>query len=457
MKPSNTKSFLATIGIMILSVAILTALLFGGAELYKSLSGKNTSEQSNQSEALEDSQEILSDTNVTVTTNESSVNSDVPTDLQAFIEDYFKQRYMELGTLTYSSMSSFYNMDDRAGATSSYAMNTSLQFLINVRKERSNDLGFSKAEVGITYKDYEKSGDKLTVVFDLNDALDFNYLDGITSYSCGMEQTITVVKSGDSYKIVQHIEETDVNFLVGDAFDAMVEEKGIDLDTVELTKIDSMYEEIRLTLQEQAKNTVASQQEELDKYNANPENYLTQKTADNEYDRENAVKYSYQWVDKVNVIRTDEYPSYDVYGGNCQNYASQCILAGGVPMDYTGSAALQWKWYGDTNDSSESATGRSSSWAGTEYFFEYAKSNTGSGMVADVSGNVYSGNIGDIMQYVVDDWAEHTVIITKVIKDSEGNVVDYLINSNTTDRIDFPLSAYGYTDYHLIKILGWNN
>lgn len=39
----------------------------------------------------------------------------------------------------------------------------------------------------------------------------------------------------------------------------------------------------------------------------------------------------------------------------------------------------------------------------------------------------------------------------------DGNVVDLLINSNTTDRVDYPMSAYGYTDIRLIKIIGYND
>ena len=64
---------------------------------------------------------------------------------------------------------------------------------------------------------------------------------------------------------------------------------------------------------------------------------------------------------------------------------------------------------------------------------------------------------GDIIQYVVDGWAHHSVIVTKLIYDDDGNVVDLLINSNTTDRVDYPMSAYGYTDIRLIKIIGYND
>ena len=62
-----------------------------------------------------------------------------------------------------------------------------------------------------------------------------------------------------------------------------------------------------------------------------------------------------------------------------------------------------------------------------------------------------------LLQYVVDGWAHHSVIVTKVIYDDNGNVIDLLINSNTTDRVDYPMSAYGYTDIRLIRIIGYND
>ena len=51
--------------------------------------------------------------------------------------------------------------------------------------------------------------------------------------------------------------------------------------------------------------------------------------AANAYDRQAAVAYAKQWV----TDRNDEWPDYSMSGGNCQNFVSQCLLAGGIPMD----------------------------------------------------------------------------------------------------------------------------
>jgi len=49
------------------------------------------------------------------------------------------------------------------------------------------------------------------------------------------------------------------------------------------------------------------------------------------------------------------------------------------------------------------------------------------------------------------------VLVTEVVKDDRGQPVDFLIVSNTTDRIDWPMSAYAYADVRLIHVLGYNS
>lgn len=173
--------------------------------------------------------------------------------------------------------------------------------------------------------------------------------------------------------------------------------------------------------------------------------------AANAYDRQAAVAYAKQWV----TDRNDEWPDYSMSGGNCQNFVSQCLLAGGIPMDSGGDAV--WKWYGDTPNNLPQMAGRSASWSGVDEFLQYAASNTGSGMVAVADADYYSGEIGDVLILGYDEEnLYHAVIITDVVTDEEGNVVDYLVHSNTANQESFPVSAYGYTYQVLVKICGWN-
>ena len=50
------------------------------------------------------------------------------------------------------------------------------------------------------------------------------------------------------------------------------------------------------------------------------------------YDRQAAAAYADRYVDE----RNDAWPDYAGSGGNCQNFASQVLLAGGIPMDIYG-------------------------------------------------------------------------------------------------------------------------
>ena len=173
------------------------------------------------------------------------------------------------------------------------------------------------------------------------------------------------------------------------------------------------------------------------------------------YDRDAAVAYAMEWVDPLTVKRNPDWFLYDGYGGNCNNFISQCLYAGGIPMDWDGYA--QWKWFDDEVDTWNQPNGRSPAWAGVDEFYNYAENNSGFGLVAEVHPNLYTGEPGDVLQYGATGEWRHSVIITDVIYGEDGRVQDYLINSNTTDRISYPASAYAYYDFRLIHVLGWND
>lgn len=164
--------------------------------------------------------------------------------------------------------------------------------------------------------------------------------------------------------------------------------------------------------------------------------------ADHPYQREAAVSYSDSWVGQRNT----EWSDFTGRGGNCQNFVSQCLLAGGIPMDDQGDAV--WSW--------DSEGSHSASWVGVDEFYRYASQNSGYGLQAEADAGYYDGEPGDLLRMGSDTNWNHIVIIAEVIRDQEGNVVDYLINSNTSDVKDFPVSAYPNVKQRLMKIYGWN-
>ena len=171
---------------------------------------------------------------------------------------------------------------------------------------------------------------------------------------------------------------------------------------------------------------------------------------DRAYDRDRALAYA----DRYAMERSGEWPDYSDYGGNCQNFASQCLLAGGIPMDTVGPDI--WKWYDGTPSESTLPEGRSPSWSGVNQFRWYARDNQGFGLAALVDAPYYSGQPGDLIQMGTGDSLSHTVIIRRLAADAAGRTVDYLVHSNTNDMENYPASLYGYPTFSLIRIAGWN-
>ena len=122
-------------------------------------------------------------------------------------------------------------------------------------------------------------------------------------------------------------------------------------------------------------------------------------------------------------------------------------------MDYDGEE--QWKCYiTDPDfdpgiDEDETPSGRTRSWVNVGYFYNYAKYNEGTGLVAETDVNLYYAQPGDIIM-VGNNGLSHTVMVSKVV---DGHI---LVDSNSIDMKDYPLEAYTYTNITLIKILGSN-
>ena len=167
-------------------------------------------------------------------------------------------------------------------------------------------------------------------------------------------------------------------------------------------------------------------------------------TADHPYDRQAARAYMLAYVGR----RNPGFMAYDDYGGNCMNFGSQVLLAGGIPMDTSGGYETGWYWF-----SQHSTT---LPWVNVGWFLDYAAAEREHGPAAVVNAPYFSGETGDIITMGVDEPANHTTVILDVIRDENGPPIDYLLCSNTADLRNFPASAYYYTNRQLTKIVGWN-
>ncbi len=165
------------------------------------------------------------------------------------------------------------------------------------------------------------------------------------------------------------------------------------------------------------------------------------RTWDHDYDRDSAYQYMQTYIQQ----RNDTWAAYDTEGGNCQNFGSQVLFAGGIPMDEEGDA--QWFWHDRVY--------LDLSWINVGHFMDYAQNNSGFGLVAEADAGYYTGQVGDIL-ILGAEGMNHTTVITGLITDEDGKTADYLLCSNTSNYRNFPASAYYYTKHWLVRILGWN-
>lgn len=126
------------------------------------------------------------------------------------------------------------------------------------------------------------------------------------------------------------------------------------------------------------------------------------------------------------------YADFTNIGGDCTNFISQCLYAGGKNMHY-GAAYTGDCWYYTTS------TNRSSTWTGAAEFRSYVlSSNSQLGMSTSDWNNVSNG---DIIQMLSSDSAYHSLIITGVAYSSYGRS-DLLVCAHTTNRRHVSLNSY---------------
>ncbi len=353
---------------------------------------------------------------------------------------------LTLMDLYYRSMKELYAYDvtdlfDSSAYEQAQITQTALSLLVDIRASQSNDLSFASCSYDIEYTNVTETNNDLVITFNESNTIRFNFIKDTPSSSYDIENKITLRKVDNDYKVVSYEKVDDFYKMINDSYTKS--DKTKDLVMNDLTNLrDSVLFDVKSSLNTLSKEYASYVSGEVS----------TKPTCDNPYDRQKASAYAKEWINK----RNSDWLSFDTLGGNCNNYASQAILAGGIPMDYNGSIGQQWKYYSSAVNEAAVAQGRSYSWTGVNQFYSYAKYNKGYGMCAKVDANMYMAEPGDIIQVGPVGSYSHTVIVTDVIK-KDGKVVEILIGSNSVDRENYPLSAYNYPNRRLIKIYGWNN
>ena len=405
---------------ILILVTMLSLTLIGALNMDK---GEKKEEAEPQQQEVAVPEEVVVPTSFAGTFNDEF---NVPSPVKDLIIAYMDAYYRSVFTLEVADLSSLFDNELMKEIS-----DKAIRLCVESRKNYEFDFTMTSAHYDLTISDYRTQGDTIYVDVLEDDTMCFAFLNGIESKTFDIENYFKINKTADGYKIAD-LEKVQGYYLT--FYD----------DSENVDDVNTIYEYYT----KQLKDMYAYNHEVL-KPKAEKQPYVSEKSFTKAFDRNKAVAYANQYYHSRNPIWynfTDE-------GGNCQNYASQCLLEGGIPLDYFGEE--QWKCYvEDPNyepeiNEEETATGRTRSWVNVGYFYNYAKWNEGKGMAADANVNLYYAQPGDII-IVGNNGLSHTVIVSKVV---DGHI---LVNSNSIDMKDYPVEAYTYTTVMLIKILGSN-
>ena len=151
------------------------------------------------------------------------------------------------------------------------------------------------------------------------------------------------------------------------------------------------------------------------------------------YNRQKAVAYAKEWAHK----RNPRYLDFEDIGGDCTNFASQCIYAGCGVMNYT--KTFGWYYISPEN--------RAPAWTSVRYLYDFLISNKGAGpYAADTTLDL--AQPGDVIQLGNDNGEfYHSPVVVSV---QHGMIY---VAAHTFDTYMRPLDNYVFDNIRLLHII----
>lgn len=152
------------------------------------------------------------------------------------------------------------------------------------------------------------------------------------------------------------------------------------------------------------------------------------------YNRQKVYDYAKKWA----YSRNPNYYNFDLLGGDCTNFVSQCIFSGCYLMNYNGDKG--WYYINGNN--------KSPSWTGVEFLYNFLLLNKGVGPKGK-NVNVQDLEVGDVIQLSFDGIKfSHSLIVVQ----KGTNIDNTLIAAHTYDVFGKSVAEYGFKKYRCIHI-----
>lgn len=157
------------------------------------------------------------------------------------------------------------------------------------------------------------------------------------------------------------------------------------------------------------------------------------------YNRAAAVLYAHRWA----YGRNPRFYDYENLGGDCTNFASQCIYAGSGVMNFTPT----FGWYYIDADQKAPA------WTGVPYLYNFlTRRGTSIGPLGEPC-TLEELRPGDLIQLSFKgETFQHSPIVVSVGRNPAPENI--LIAAHSYDADNRPLSTYEYQDIRFLHITG---
>lgn len=351
---------------------------------------------------------------------------------QEAVFSYMDRYYESVSSLTMAELTDLFEDTAEADRLMNQA---AWEYLIGLRSLQGEDLKLDSFQYELTLQESQELEDGgVRLQFNENSIQRFSRHPDTDTEIYNIYHTFVLIPDGDGWKIRAHWQEDGIYQNI------MGEYRGTEPDQIpDAGTYFSGQKEFLLT---QAREQLEKRGQEYGSVSAPWVRYP--------YDRAAAVAYAEKWVGKRNA----DWADFTGKGGNCQNFVSQCLFAAGIPRDISGDAVWSWSKSGSHMWEDEVT---SNAWINVAEFRRYAAGNRGYGLVAVTGAPFMEGEPGDVIQMGFPGGWNHAVLIGSVVKDEQRRTVDYLIDSNTTDVKNFPVSAYPIPCQSLTKIYGWRS
>lgn len=159
------------------------------------------------------------------------------------------------------------------------------------------------------------------------------------------------------------------------------------------------------------------------------------------YNRLAAVQYAHKWA----YGRNPAFYDYEQIGGDCTNFASQCVYAGSGIMNF--EKDFGW-YYIDPNN-------KAPAWTGVEYFSRFMTREDASVGPVAVNATISQLEPGDVVQLSFDGekW-NHSPVVVRLLRQPALWPADVLIAAHSYDSDNRPLSTYDYQGIRFLHFTG---